>query len=411
MALRDLRERGSPMVPPYFDENMMKAFTGPDMIQHRYRTHYALAHAECYTMSWLPAPGKPIMVQLRLGRSAIPSNSTTLASDVCENVLGRHSAVDGATATSLVSANSDVALQRPSSITAESPLHFKILCYSINCIKQHRYLRTKSEWEQMLSAFMDEVLRYLHTQVGKEYEARRFSFPPLWDERLAIPVVSLMAIFVEVDDLNRPVLQRSDYEAVSTPRVVSDLPTIRQVVPRQLPFTPISEPAPDHHRIFHRQSFVYSATCVRKDLQQPLSRRFIQLNWDVYLTNYDLNQQSPLLGLQGLPLPLGPDAAQGEPQLASDSSGTGRSRAVATSNSALSTATGLSAIASSSRNTVLGLTAVKCAREDPASPVSGGFFYGAIDIALLPRQGTRGRMTPARRERIDYSDGMEGRCD
>ncbi|ESK90680.1 hypothetical protein Moror_4144 [Moniliophthora roreri MCA 2997] len=264
-----------------------------------------------------------------------------------------------------------------------TPLHFKILCYSINCIKQHRYLRTKSEWEQMLSAFMDEVLRYLHTQVGKEYEARRFSFPPLWDERLAIPVVSLMAIFVEVDDLNRPVLQygparRSDYEAVSTPRVVSDLPTIRQVVPRQLPFTPIT---------------------------------VIQLNWDVYLTNYDLNQQSPLLGLQGLPLPFGLDAAQGEPQLASDCSGTGRSRPVATSNSALSTATGLSAIASSSRNTVLGLTAVKCAREDPASPVSGGFFYGAIAIALLPRQGTRGRMTPARRECIDYSDGMEGRCD
>ncbi|ESK90695.1 elegans protein confirmed by transcript evidence [Moniliophthora roreri MCA 2997] len=294
-----------------------------------------------------------------------------------------------------------------------TPLHFRILCYSINCIKQHRYLNphTKLEWEQMLSAFMNEILRYLHTQVGKFYEPRRFDFTPLWNERLPIPVASLMdeTIFVKVDDLDRPVLQcdpalassttdshifryylrRPDYEAVSAPRALSDLPTIRQVVPRQLPFTPINEPALDHHTSGSsigevpstvRLATSYSGQTVNNPSVEGIYNDALHqqsFNWDLYLNNYGLNQQSSLLDLQGLCLLLGPHAAKGEPRAASDSSGTSSSQPTTASSknsSALSTATGLSPIASSSRNTTLDLSGVKRAREDAAPPDAGGFF-------------------------------------
>ncbi|ESK90696.1 hypothetical protein Moror_4160 [Moniliophthora roreri MCA 2997] len=77
-------------------ENLMKAFTGssgPDMIQwrRRYQMHYALVHAECYT---IPAPGKSIMLRLAHICRSRYDQSTTLALDMGASVLGRHSVVD-----------------------------------------------------------------------------------------------------------------------------------------------------------------------------------------------------------------------------------------------------------------------------------------------------------------------------
>ncbi|EEB91084.1 hypothetical protein MPER_10622, partial [Moniliophthora perniciosa FA553] len=291
-----------------------------------------------------------------------------------------------------------------------TPLHFKILCYSINCIKQHRHLNpcTYPQWEQMISAFMNGVMLHLHTRVAKKYEPRRFDFTPLWENKLAIPVDLLMdrEIFITVNDLNCPafhrdptlasstsesrifryyLVRRSDYETASNPRFLSDLPTIRQVFPQQVPFTPISEdhhtseppidgPLPPASEPTFKDPLAADARRVHKDALHQQS-----CNGDFYLTNYDLDQRSPLLDWQGQPLPqVGLDSIQGEPQVASASSESGSSQSVATSSndsSVLSTGTDPSPIASSPRATIRvpSTTGVKRARDDPTSPDADGF--------------------------------------